>query len=76
MSAIAEYKQYKIDDYWGINCITWKDGSMSLEVFMLQVPWQEIVESTNKMYDKTEANNKFKELVSKYRSLKGGLIEE
>lgn len=62
-------KSYKINNTWGINCITNTDGSMSIDVIMVSVPWQEVVESTGKVFDKDLANSKFKELVQKYKNL-------
>lgn len=62
-------KSYKINNTWGINCITNTDGSMSIDVIMVSVPWQEVVESTGKVFDKDLANYKFKELVQKYKNL-------
>ena len=62
-------KSYKVNNTWGINCITNNDGSMGLEVVMISVPWQEIVESEYNIKDKDVANVKFKELVNKYRQL-------
>lgn len=69
-------KSYKINEQWGINCITYDNGTMGLEVVMLTVPWLEVVDSVYKITDKTEANNKFKELSAKYKNLTGGLIPQ
>ena len=62
-------KQYKINNSWGINCITYENGTMGLEVMMLQVPWLEVVESVSGIADKNTANKLFKELVEKYRCI-------
>lgn len=62
-------KSYKINEQWGINCITYDNGTMNLEVVMLTVPWLEVVESTGRLYNKGLANSKFKELVQKYKKL-------
>ena len=62
-------KSYKINNTWDINCITNTDGSMSIDVIMVSVPWQEVVESTGKVFDKDLANSRFKELVQKYKKL-------
>ena len=40
---------------------------MYIQVFMLNVPWQEVVEETEKFKDKDKANDEFKKLVSKYK---------
>lgn len=62
-------KSYKVNNWWGINCITRDSGSMRVEVVMLQVPWQEVVDFTDNITDKNVANNTFKSYVEKYRSL-------
>ena len=71
-----DVKRYKIDNDWGMECYTYRDGSMSIDVVMISVPWNEVVETTGKIKDKDEANSRFKELFNKYKNLTGGLIDE
>lgn len=71
-----EVKSYKVNNTWGINCITYDNGTMGLEVVMLTVPWLEVVEAKYKIKDKSEANAKFKELAEKYKKLDGEFLKE
>lgn len=59
-------KRYKINEMWGLDCYT-RGSKFILEVFMLQVPWEEVVDAVE-TEDKDFANSEFKRLVNKYRN--------
>lgn len=61
-------KEYKINKTWGIRCYNRAyDNACVLEVFMLGVPWEEVVDSAT-FANKDDANNKFKEFVAEYKN--------
>lgn len=67
-----EVKRYDLGNGWGIDCITHIDfgeKSYEINVVMLCVPWEEVVHSIKKIKDPAEANQKFKELVERYKKL-------
>lgn len=60
-------KEYKINNTWGIRCYNRSyDNACVLEVFMIEVPWEEVVDSAV-FSNKDEANKKFKEFVAEYK---------
>lgn len=74
----TEFKDYKVNNTWGIRCITYSDyfGNKSYEVqqVMINVFWFDIVKTSGILYDKDSANSYFKNLIKEIKGYSNPLI--
>lgn len=70
---LRDVKNYRVNRDWSINCVTSHniDGSITygMEVIMECVTWKEVTYQISGIKDKDVANQKFQELVKKYKNL-------
>lgn len=71
---MRESKYYSLNNGYGIVCTTvtnvfTNEKSYIVEVLLLTVPWQEVLFRKEGIRTPKEANDLFKQLVSKYKQL-------